>query len=189
LQSRPKADETRPPVLQPTQIDPAEHAWAVTKDTTSLAVLEDFIRQFGSTPYGSMARARLNEIKKNQVAVVEPPARSTMEAPAVMEHFIALAFSRSSGGWAGVNDTEHVTRGEAEGYALSLCSKWAKDCRIVASSTACIGLATGRGVAAGWTGSGKDVDDARSTALEWCRKARNSGTCKVIWSACAPSVP
>jgi hypothetical protein len=51
----------------------AERAWAVTKDTTSQAVLEDFIRQFSPTVYGSMARARLEELKKSQTAVAAPP--------------------------------------------------------------------------------------------------------------------
>jgi len=42
--------------------DPAAQAWAVTQDTTSAAVLEDFIHQFGGTPYASMARARLAKV-------------------------------------------------------------------------------------------------------------------------------
>ena len=41
----------------------AAQAWAATKDTTSQAVLEDFIRQFGNTVYGSLAKARLEELK------------------------------------------------------------------------------------------------------------------------------
>ena len=42
----------------------AAQAWSATKDTTSQAVLEDFIRQFGvNTIYGSLARARLQELK------------------------------------------------------------------------------------------------------------------------------
>jgi uncharacterized caspase-like protein len=49
-------------------VDAAGQAWAVTRDTTSQAVLEDFIRQFGSSVYGSMASARLEELKKTQVA-------------------------------------------------------------------------------------------------------------------------
>jgi uncharacterized caspase-like protein len=53
----------------------AERAWAVTQNNTSIAVLEDFIRQFGATPYGSMARARLDELRKSQVATVTPPAQ------------------------------------------------------------------------------------------------------------------
>ncbi len=48
----------------------AERAWAYTKDTTSVAVLEDFIRKFGNTPYGSMARAQLDELKR---AAALPP--------------------------------------------------------------------------------------------------------------------
>jgi uncharacterized caspase-like protein len=51
-------------------VDPAAQAWAATRDTTSQAVLEDFIRQFGNTVYGSMARARLEELKNIQVAAV-----------------------------------------------------------------------------------------------------------------------
>jgi formylglycine-generating enzyme required for sulfatase activity len=51
--------------------DPAAQTWAITKDTTSVAVLEDFVRQFSATPYGSMARARLEELKR--VAAVAPP--------------------------------------------------------------------------------------------------------------------
>jgi uncharacterized caspase-like protein len=49
-------------------VDPAAQAWAVTRDTTSQAVLQDFIRQFGNSVYGSMASARLEELKKTQVA-------------------------------------------------------------------------------------------------------------------------
>ena len=56
--------------------DQAAQVWAVTKDTTSKAILEDFIRQFGDTPYGSMARARLDELKKSQTAAVHPPVLS-----------------------------------------------------------------------------------------------------------------
>jgi uncharacterized caspase-like protein len=54
--------------LQPPQ-DPAERAWAVTQNTNSMAVLEQFIREFSETPYASMARARLEELKKDRVAV------------------------------------------------------------------------------------------------------------------------
>jgi uncharacterized protein YecT (DUF1311 family) len=50
----------------------AERVWAVTKDTASVGVLEDFIRQFGDTPYGSMARARLQELQ----ATLKPDTKS-----------------------------------------------------------------------------------------------------------------
>jgi hypothetical protein len=64
--------------------DEAARVWAATKDTASIAVLEDFIRQFGDTPYGSMARARKDEIQSlamrnnlagtSEVAPPPPPA-------------------------------------------------------------------------------------------------------------------
>jgi uncharacterized caspase-like protein/TPR repeat protein len=53
----------------------ASHVWSVIQATTSLAVLEDFVRQFGDTPFGSMARARLTELRKSQTAAFPgPPA-------------------------------------------------------------------------------------------------------------------
>jgi hypothetical protein len=63
----------QPAIAQPPAIDPAAQAWAVVQNTTSVAVLEDFIRQFGGTPYGSMARARLEELKKQQLTAIKPP--------------------------------------------------------------------------------------------------------------------
>jgi uncharacterized caspase-like protein len=64
-----------------TPLDPAAQAWAATRDTTSQAVLEDFIRQFGNTVYGSMARARLEELKNIQVAAVAPPVHAAPPPP------------------------------------------------------------------------------------------------------------
>ena len=51
------------PSVASAPIDAAAQAWAVTKDTTSQAVLETFIKQYGETFYGAMARARLDELK------------------------------------------------------------------------------------------------------------------------------
>jgi formylglycine-generating enzyme required for sulfatase activity len=52
----------------------AERAWAMIKDATSVTVLDDFIRRFGDSFYATLARARLEELKKAQVATVTPPA-------------------------------------------------------------------------------------------------------------------
>jgi uncharacterized caspase-like protein len=52
--------QTQAPILS---LDRAAQVWMATKDTTSIAILEDFIRQYGATSYGSMARARLEELK------------------------------------------------------------------------------------------------------------------------------
>jgi hypothetical protein len=68
-----------------TNLNRADRAWATTKDTTSIAILEDFIRQFGNTPYGSMARARLEELKKSEVSSPRstnvPAARRLAQEP------------------------------------------------------------------------------------------------------------
>jgi formylglycine-generating enzyme required for sulfatase activity len=57
---------------------PVEHpanevaqAWAAAKDTTSIAVLEDFIRRYRNSIYATTALARLEELK--QVVAVVPP--------------------------------------------------------------------------------------------------------------------
>jgi uncharacterized caspase-like protein len=77
----PAPASTPPPTVAPAASDEAARAWSVTQNTTSIAVLEEFIRQFGRTAYGSMARARLTELKKSQVSVVTPrqlpPANGT----------------------------------------------------------------------------------------------------------------
>ena len=65
----------------PTPSNDAEHAWTAAKDTTNPAVLEAFIRRFGDTFYGDMARLRLEEIKKAQAAVApKPEPRSQQQA-------------------------------------------------------------------------------------------------------------
>jgi uncharacterized caspase-like protein len=61
----------------------AAQVWGVMQNTTSVAVLEDFIRQFGATPYGSLARARLDELKKQLgIAQEAAGAKAALEAKA-----------------------------------------------------------------------------------------------------------
>ena len=59
----------------------AERAWAAVKDTTSLAVLEDFIRRYADSIYGTLARVRLGELKKGQVTMAVPPAAQPAQVP------------------------------------------------------------------------------------------------------------
>src|SRR5262249_20344922 len=53
--------------------DAVRREWSTIRDTTSVAILEEFIRRNGGSEYASYARARLEELKKAQVAVVLPP--------------------------------------------------------------------------------------------------------------------
>jgi cyclophilin family peptidyl-prolyl cis-trans isomerase len=71
----------------------AERAWAVVKDTASIAVLEDFIRHFGGSFYSTLARARLNELKKSQVTL----ATSTAASPAGADSQNALMIDTKYG--------------------------------------------------------------------------------------------
>jgi hypothetical protein len=69
LKGRPEATTGSTPTSE------AERAWALTQNTTSQAVLEDFIKRYGDSFYGTLARGRLEELKKSQVAVVRAPWR------------------------------------------------------------------------------------------------------------------
>ena len=59
------------------QSSEAERAWILAKDTTSIAVLEDYIARYKETFYAGLARVRIEELKKQQVAVVTPPEKIT----------------------------------------------------------------------------------------------------------------
>jgi len=63
-----------------TSVSPAAQAWAATKDTTSIAVLEVFISRFSGTVYGDMAAARRDELKSRIAALTKekaPPTKRT----------------------------------------------------------------------------------------------------------------
>lgn len=52
--------------------DEATQAWAAVKDTTNTTVLEAFIKRFADSFYSDLARARLEELKKTQIAAIQP---------------------------------------------------------------------------------------------------------------------
>ncbi len=56
--------------VSPPAVSGAAQAWRDIQNTTSLAVLDDYIRQYGDVPiYGTQARVRREELAKSQVAV------------------------------------------------------------------------------------------------------------------------
>ena len=71
-----------PPIQSTLPTSEAAQAWWATQNSTSVAVLEEFVRQFGNTPYLPMARARLEEVKKDQVAAIPPTATEPQPPPA-----------------------------------------------------------------------------------------------------------
>jgi uncharacterized caspase-like protein len=72
----------KPPLPAPTQalLSEAAAAWGATKDTIDIAVFEAFIGRYKDTFFAELARARLDELKKRQVAVVPPKASAPSQA-------------------------------------------------------------------------------------------------------------
>ncbi len=62
-------------------------AWRAVSTTTSPAVLEAFVRRFGDSIYGDLARARLQDIKtqETKVAATKSDERSLHPAPKALE--------------------------------------------------------------------------------------------------------
>jgi serine/threonine-protein kinase len=162
------------------QSDEAERAWSSAKDTTSIAVLEAFIARFKDSFYAELARARIEELKKQQVAVA-PPARSqpppqAPTSPAALppgDKFGAIAYSPSTTahGWA----FDFGSQSEAEAAALTNCRQHASDCIIpIWFRNACGALAVGpSGYGSGW---GVDRGTAEGYAMQTCRKySKNCG--------------
>jgi uncharacterized caspase-like protein len=84
-----------PAMPAPSATSEAGQAWAAVRETTSIAVLEDFVRRYGDTIYGTMARARMEELRKiaaaSQSASLPPPKtpdriepRPPLDDPAVV---------------------------------------------------------------------------------------------------------
>jgi len=113
-QPAPTTEVARPPMKQEPAADPAETAWATAQNSTSIAVLEDFIRQYGTSRYGPAARARLEEMKKNQAAAVPPP---TAPKPKAEPSASTSNCAKSIGIWKGAMGGEITLR--PGGTALS----------------------------------------------------------------------
>jgi uncharacterized caspase-like protein len=64
------------------RLSEAAEAWLAAKDTRSIPVLEDFVARYKDTFYAGLARARIEELKKNPVAT-ETPGGTTKEALAM----------------------------------------------------------------------------------------------------------
>jgi uncharacterized caspase-like protein len=55
------------------RLSDAAEAWGATKDTTNIAIIEAFIARYKDTFFADLARSRIDELKKQQMAVVVPP--------------------------------------------------------------------------------------------------------------------
>jgi hypothetical protein len=82
-QPPPETKPAEPPNLSAAGPGEAERVWfGGVKDTTSTAVLEDFVRHYPDTIFATMARARLEALRKQQVAVAPPAGKPATPQPA-----------------------------------------------------------------------------------------------------------
>jgi branched-chain amino acid transport system substrate-binding protein len=99
------APRTRPPVerkgdIEQTmpQMNEAERAWNLTKDTKSVAVLESFIARYNNTFYAELARERIGQLKPHAVLVAPPsPAKPTIQTPSVRPITIGFSMALTGG--------------------------------------------------------------------------------------------
>ncbi|MFM9941573.1 MAG: caspase domain-containing protein [Hyphomicrobiaceae bacterium] len=88
---------TSVPAPNPGTASAAAEAWGSVKDTTSTADLEAFVRRFGDTFYGDLARSRLAELTKARAA--PPPAAPPLgpKSSAALSCSSVLAFLQETG--------------------------------------------------------------------------------------------
>ena len=62
------AQDEKPATAEPKQRSDAAEAWSVAERTSTIPALEAYIRRFGDTYYGDLAKARLAELKQAEAA-------------------------------------------------------------------------------------------------------------------------
>jgi caspase domain-containing protein/uncharacterized protein DUF4189 len=174
---------TAPPQVNPSAPPPtndaAERAWTTTKDTTSIAILEDFIRHFGSTVYSSMARARLKELQAAALSAPIAPVAPPQNLPT--GPYGAIAYSPSSRTYS--SSKHHANRELAEQAAKRECGKG--DCEIASwfyNGCGALAVASDDFWGAMW---GNNEQRAQALALARCAK-EGGKDCKVVFSSCSP---
>jgi hypothetical protein len=90
------------------EVSEAAREWARV-DKTSIVELETFVRRHGSSPEADYARARIDQLKKQEVAVAAPPKEP---APAPAQRTTCLAQS-----------SEKMLAGAAEKSFMTKCEK------------------------------------------------------------------
>ena len=80
--SVPASVSSPPTASAPLPLSDAAEAWAVTKDTSSVAVLETFATRYDGTFFAELARVRIEELKRQQTPASAPSTGATTATPA-----------------------------------------------------------------------------------------------------------
>jgi formylglycine-generating enzyme required for sulfatase activity len=100
-----QTDAAKPVATAPSSTSSdAERAWSVAKDTSSVAVLEAFIARYRYTFYADLARARIEDLKKQHIAIATPPKAVGPARPAAP---VASAVPTACDGVEGLIGSEH----------------------------------------------------------------------------------
>jgi hypothetical protein len=86
----PAGSTAEPSKVAPARLSEAAEAWVVVKDSTNVAVLEAYIARYTDTFYAELARARIEELKKQQVAVAKTEPEQKTKRPEPVEQKTAL---------------------------------------------------------------------------------------------------
>jgi hypothetical protein len=111
------------PATTPPAASEAERTWPFVKDTTSIAVLDDFIARYGDTIYATLARERREDLKKKGVANLVPPVQpalpkdSSSKPVALPDPPDAAPGSSPGRAWLGVR-TQQMTNEIAESLGV-----------------------------------------------------------------------
>ena len=68
-----------PPPAAPARQSEAAEAWGVAERANTVAALEAFLRRFGDTYYGDLAKVRLDELRRAEAAKEAAAARKKVE--------------------------------------------------------------------------------------------------------------
>ena len=86
----PTAQMADPAKVAPARLSEAAEAWGAVKDTTSIPSLEAYVARFKDTFYAELARQRIDELKKQQVAIASPPPTPSVQPGLNGDHSIRL---------------------------------------------------------------------------------------------------
>jgi branched-chain amino acid transport system substrate-binding protein len=95
--------QAAPELTTPARLSEAAEAWAAVKDTTSIAVLDAFVVRFKDTIYADLARARVEDLRKQSVAVAAPPKAP---APAVHRRDLRVGVLLTLSGSGAISGTQ-----------------------------------------------------------------------------------
>jgi hypothetical protein len=100
-----------PAAVPPASVSPSaagtpEQAWLAVQNSDSVAVLEEFRRQYPNNSFEPFAAAKIEELKRQRLAVVAPPVRPAMPDPAPSQDV-----RRFDGIWTGVLTCERTLQG------------------------------------------------------------------------------